>query len=346
MADRIAKPGCINVLSIDGGGIRGIIPATILAAVERSVGRRLHEVFDLISGTSTGGIIAAAIGAGAKQGQAYEPSELVDLYVKNGPTIFRKNLLTPLRAVFMPKYSPKPLERVLQKFFGAAELRSAKTPLLISSYDLETQKPFFFKSHKIASDATYNWHLWRVARSTSAAPTYFPPFRLQGDKADYALVDGGIYVNNPAVAAYAEARNIYHDATEFLVVSAGTGDRPDAIAYRKAKTWGLLGWARLIVPVIMDSVSEAVDYELDTILGKANHYRLQPELTTASSEMDNVSSANLEQLQIEGQEFVQKNAEAIEQICALLKPGRGSDLPGIGEPVPPRPPRTGTSLDK
>lgn len=101
-----------------------------------------------------------------------------------------------------------------------------------------------------------------IARATSAAPTFFPAFRLTRANEAYTLVDVGIFVNNPGMAAYAEARNLYPEESEFLIVSVGTGDRNDRITYREAKGWGLLGWANQIVPVMMDSVSEAVDYEL------------------------------------------------------------------------------------
>src|SRR5690348_18029822 len=119
----------INVLSIDGGGIRGIIPASILAALERCTGRELHQVFDLIAGTSTGGIIALGIGTTANGGKPYRPADLVGLYVANGPAIFKKGMLTRVKSCFGPKYAPDALEQVLQTFFGETQLHSALTPL-------------------------------------------------------------------------------------------------------------------------------------------------------------------------------------------------------------------------
>ncbi len=164
----------IKVLSIDGGGIRGIIPAMILAELEKRLGKELYKVFDLIAGTSTGGIIALAIGTQCKDGGAYSPGELRDMYVDRGPEIFHKSLLTPLRQLIRPKYSPGPLEVVLQKFFGDTLFSTALTPLLISSYDIEHELPFFFKSHKILShkDSEWDWPVREIARATSAAPTY------------------------------------------------------------------------------------------------------------------------------------------------------------------------------
>jgi patatin-like phospholipase/acyl hydrolase len=322
----------IKVLAIDGGGIRGIIPATILTEIQKRLNMELFKVFDLIAGTSTGGIIALGIGTKCKNNGPYSPSELVDLYVRNGPEIFKKNFLTPERQVVLPKYSPDALQSALVQFFHDTEFRTALTPLLISSYDLQGQLPFFFKSHRIAGDPTFNWKLTEIARATSAAPTFFPPLHLTRDGEDYALVDGGVFVNNPSMAAYAEARTLYRDAPQFIVVSVGTGDRQDQISYASAKDWGLLGWAKQIVPVFMDSVSEAVDYELKALPG-CTYYRLQvPHLQAASSEMDNVEPDNLKNLQELAGEYLSLPdiATIMTEMCAALMEGRGSDMPGVG----------------
>jgi len=320
----------IKVLAIDGGGIRGIIPAVMLTEIQKRLGLDLFKIFDLIAGTSTGGIIALGIGTKCKNNGPYSPSELIDLYVQNGPEIFKKNFLTPERQVVLPKYSPDALEAALAQFFQNAEFQAALTPLLISSYDLQGQLPFFFKSHKIAGDPAYNWKLTAIARATSAAPTFFPPLHLTRDDRDYALVDGGVFVNNPSMAAYAEARSLYPDAAQFIVVSVGTGDRQDRITYASAKDWGLLGWAKQIVPVFMDSVSEAVDYELNALPGCIYHRLQVPHLQEASSDMDDVDPENLKNLQSVAEDYVSSIADDLARICAELKEGRGSDLPGTG----------------
>ena len=116
--------------SIDGGGIRGIIPAIILDALQQQIGAELYTVFDLISGTSTGGIIALGIGTACKAGAAYAPAELLNLYVQNGAAIFHKPLVPLIHDLNGPKYSPEPLEACLLKFFGATKFSSALTPLL------------------------------------------------------------------------------------------------------------------------------------------------------------------------------------------------------------------------
>ncbi len=320
----------IKVLSIDGGGIRGIIPAIILAELQKRLAKNLYEVFDLIAGTSTGGIIAVGIGTRGNNSQPYSPDELLHLYVENGPAIFKKNWLTPMKELFFPKYSPEPLEAVLVKFFQATEFKTALTPLLISSYDLQGQLPFFFKSHRIASNPNYNWNVTSIARATSAAPTYFPPLHLTRGAEDYALVDGGVFVNNPSMAAYAEARALYPEFEQFVVVSVGTGDRQDDIAYAQAKHWGLVGWAKQIVAVLMDSVSESVDYQVNLMPGCAYHRLQVPHLEAAESDMDDVTPQNLENLQSTAQEYVATHSADLDAICAELNEGRGSDMPGVG----------------
>src|SRR5689334_24882123 len=175
----------IKVLCVDGGGIRGIIPSTILEYLETRIGRSLAGVFDVIAGTSTGGIIALSIGSGVRNGRPLSPAEVSQLYFDHGPDIFAKSWYTPILKWFRPKYSPRPLEHVLHNYFERVELAAALTPLLISSYDLHAQIPFFFKSHMIARDPTYNWRLADVARATSAAPTFFPPLRLSRGGTQY-----------------------------------------------------------------------------------------------------------------------------------------------------------------
>ncbi len=322
----------IKVLSIDGGGIRGIIPAIILAELQKRLGKDLASVFDLIAGTSTGGIIAVGIGTACNNGKPYAPQKLLDLYVQNGPQIFQKKFLTTFLQLFGPKYSADPLEKILAQFFGDTDLANALTPLLVSSYDLQSQLPFFFKSHKIASKPEYNWKVREVARATSAAPTFFPPHYLKRGNTSFALVDGGVFVNNPSMAAYVEARKLYPEASRIIVVSVGTGDRNDSISYGKARKWGLLGWARQIAPVLMDSVSEAVDFELGA-MPQCSYHRLQIEnLQGPIAAMDNVSPQNLAALQTLATDYVSSApvSSKLDEICAQLKPGRGSTLSGTG----------------
>jgi patatin-like phospholipase/acyl hydrolase len=314
MADR----EFVNVLAIDGGGIRGIIPAIILAELERRMGRRLHEAFDLVAGTSTGGIIALGICTPCNGGKPYSPADLLELYRDHGREIFRRGPFTALASLVAPKYSARPLNALLNEYFGDTMLKSSLTDLLIASYDLQAQSPFFFKSHRARSNPDYDWKISLVARATSAAPTFFPPLRLRAEEEEYALVDGGVFANNPAMAAYAEARSLHGDRVRVRVVSVGTGDRRDNIGYASARRWGLLSWARQIVPVFMDSVSEGVDYEISQLPGCVFHRLQLPLLPPIDNDMDDASTANVAALEKAAEIYVRENAGLMESIAREL----------------------------
>ena len=330
----------IHVLSIDGGGVRGIIPAEILAYITLKTKLLVHQMFDLIAGTSAGGIMALGLGTRCKNGaEPYSPSELADLFMSHAAEIFPAPTFPALKQLFGPKYPAGPIESILAQYFGDTMLGSALTPLLISSYDLASQKPFFFKSHKIAQDASYDVPVRRAARATSAAPTYFPPLlvpaTISGWNRELCLVDGGVIVNNPAMAAYAEARMLYGTLpqVEFMVLSIGTGDRKDRLGYRSAGHWGLFKWGRLVQPILMDSVSEAVDYEMHWIDPTAFHRFQYEHLSTSSNEIDNASSTNLRSLKRQAAEYIESHQAALDAVCEQLKQGRGARCEGTGLPA-------------
>jgi patatin-like phospholipase/acyl hydrolase len=307
-----------KILSIDGGGIRGIIPAMILTAIEDRTDRTVASMFDLMAGTSTGGIISLVLNLnGGRGAPKYRAADLVDLYVQRGTDIFSRSLwqgVSSVAGVTEEKYPVEPLEAILQEYLGDALLEQALTRVLVSSYEIETRSPFFFKSWE---DETKFLLMRQAARATSAAPTYFQPaLMLLGDKR-LALIDGGVFVNNPAMSAYAEARRLFPDERDFLIVSLGTGQLTRPIHYEEARDWGKVQWALPILNVVFDGVSSAVDYQLRQVLGD-NFIRFQTTLDTANDDMDDASPANLAALKIEAERIIQAQADDIKKLCRLL----------------------------
>jgi predicted acylesterase/phospholipase RssA len=310
-----------RILSIDGGGIRGIIPATVLAEIERRTGRRVADIFDVIAGTSTGGILACGLTMPDATGRpAHAASELVDMYVSEGPRIFPHEFLGRLRSLVDEKYSQKGIEAVLQQYLGDTMLSEAVTDIIVTAYDIERRRPFFFRSARAKVDRLYDFPMRMVARSTSAAPTYFEPFRLPAEPPDghYALVDGGVFANNPAMCAYVDAYAGKARHGEVLMVSLGTGSLTRSLPYDEVKDWGLLQWTRPILGVAFDGVSTATDYQLQQILGPDNHHRLQAELDIASDDMDNVSPENLHNLVLQAEGLIRERSGEIDAVCARL----------------------------
>jgi patatin-like phospholipase/acyl hydrolase len=265
-----------KVLSIDGGGIRGIIPAMILAEIEDRTGKSVAEMFDLIAGTSTGGILALGLAMPGDGGKSkYKAEDLIEFYEKEGLRIFSRpagHRIDSLEGIAEERYPSEGIEQVLAEYFGEVRLKDALTRILITSYEIQLRIPFFFRSERAKDSADYDFPMTQVARATSAAPTYFEPAKVEAeDPVDYyALVDGGVFANNPAMCVYVEARRILEaedsSDTDILVVSLGTGQLTDRLRYEEAAGWGLLGWARPIIDVVFDGVSDTVDFQLRELL--------------------------------------------------------------------------------
>jgi uncharacterized protein len=308
----------IRVLSIDGGGIRGLIPATILAAMEARAGRPVAQMFDLVAGTSTGGILGLAlVKPGADGRPTHAAASLVELYAARGREIFHRSFwrgVATLGGLAEERYSHAPLEAVLQEYLGEALLRDALLPTMITTYDIERRDPFFFKSWR---DDRNGVPMWQAARATSAAPIYFEPALLEVGGKRRALVDGGVFINNPALSAYAEARRRFPDERDFVVVSLGTGELTRPIAYDDARTWGAVQWALPLLGVIFDGVADAVDYQLRALLGD-RYFRFQTLLDMASDDLDNASAANVDALRREAQQILVAQASRLDPLLELL----------------------------
>jgi uncharacterized protein len=317
-----------KVLAVDGGGIWGVVPALILAAIEDQTKRPISDLFDLVSGTSTGGIIACGLTKPGADGKPDKTAnDVVQLYVAEGRTIFPSSFLQGLHlgAIRGAKYEAKGLETTLQKHFGDVRLKDALKAVLIPSYDIEKQVPIFFKSEKARTDPTYDFPMREVVRATSAAPTYFPPKKIDtGDPLNYyALIDGGVVAGNPALCAYAEAMKMGHAADGVLMVSLGTGEFRRPIKYKDASKWGQLEWAQPIINIVLQGSNSTVDYQLQQLLEyegpERSYFRFQVEFGQDTS-IDDASDANLKYLMDLTRAYLAEpdTRDTIKRLCELL----------------------------
>jgi patatin-like phospholipase/acyl hydrolase len=299
----------MRILAIDGGGIRGIIPALVLTELERRAGRPVADLFDLVAGTSTGGILACAL----TRPEARPAAELVDIYRTEGPKIFSRTpvrVITSVLGLADEKYDDTALNEALEHYLGDKLLGDAAPKLLLTSYDLEARTPKFFKSWREEDHAV---PARIAARATAAAPTYFEPVQL----GKMGLVDGGVFANDPAMCAYAEARRIAPDERPY-VVSLGTGQQTDPIHYRDAKGWGLVAWVRPLIDVVFDGVADTVDYQLREVVDDGDYARFQIELSKANDAMDDASPGNLAALAQHAEELVASSSDALDQVVGRL----------------------------
>ena len=305
----------MRVLAIDGGGIRGLIPALVLTELERRAGRRTYEMFDLIAGTSTGGILACAVCAP----DPLPASDLVQLYTEEGPKIFDRSLFQRIRSadgLLDEKYDDAALDSALERFLEHKRLAETLPDLIVPSYDTALPGPYFFKTTKAReTPATDDFPLSVVARATSAAPTYFEAL----EAGDRALVDGGVFATNPAMCALAEVLN-QEDLRprDVVLLSLGCGQRTEKHSFDEIKDWGLVGWARPILDVVFDGVSDAVNYQLERVLSPDRYLRLQVELTLASDDLDDASEENLARLRSQADDLISARSADLNALLAKL----------------------------
>lgn len=319
-----------KILAVDGGGIRGIIPALILVAIEQRTGQSISQMFDLLAGTSTGGIIALGLtkpGASGKPDKSAQ--DLVGLYEKEGGSIFPSGLRQGLHleAIRGAKYDASGIDNTLLKYFGDVRLKDALKPVLVPAYDIEKQVTIFFKSEKARTSPDADFPMRQVARATSAAPTYFPPERI--DTADpiqyYALIDGGVVAGNPAMCAYAEAVKMGKGGDGgVLMVSLGTGQLREPLRFDEALHWGQVEWARPVLDIALQGSNATVDYQLQQLLRtdgpQQSYFRFQVELSADTTAMDNARADNLKRLMDITQDYLGRpeTQSSLNHLCALL----------------------------
>lgn len=340
-----------RVLAIDGGGIRGVIAARVVARLEELITaeageeRRIADCFHMVAGTSTGGLIGIGLTAPHPERPdrpRLSGADLVELYLKEGPWIFGDTFskLRSLGGWIAPKHTPKRLEQALERRFGDARLRDALRELIVTSYDMTEPGPHFFKRWRARETTDRDASMVDVGMATSAAPTYFPSRGLRGA----ALVDGGVFATNPAVAAVVEALKRRdtdpHDLLpgELLVVSLGTGLYEVGQPQSKVGGWGRLGWIwprpddPALIATFLDGQSDAAHHWAEVLLnhepGRAvpeparqgtgpRYYRFQTKLPRGTS-LDDASEASLRELSDAADRLLAERDPELREVASRL----------------------------
>lgn len=301
------------ILSIDGGGIRGIIPAEMLKYLENAIFAEVKrhlpkeaphiplesfgDLFSLTAGTSTGGIITLGM-RGRSEGVKPGMQGLVKLYETQGQAIFTPQARGFVKKVISPlvsnKYEAAPLEEILEGYFGNLTLKDLHNPTLITTYDLPNEILYVFNSMNAKINPSDNYEVKGVARATSAAPTYFPAVKIKNEAGEEkTLVDGGVTANNPTLLAYLEAQKLYpHD--RLYIVSLGCGVVPLFTSQNREKG-GLLQWGQDIFSVVSNSSSRMIENLMSNSvhLRKDDYVRIQFDLAEEVKDMDSADKQNI-----------------------------------------------------
>ncbi|KAJ8541073.1 hypothetical protein K7X08_001889 [Anisodus acutangulus] len=353
----------ITVLSIDGGGIRGIIPATILSVLESQLQEldgkdaRLADYFDVIAGTSTGGLVTAMLTAPDENNRPlYAAKDIIPFYLEHCPKIFpQKNfgLFAPIgkmvQALIGPKYDGKYLHEVIKEKLKDTRLSNTITNVVIPTFDIKKLQPTIFSTYETKRSACYDAKLSDVCISTSAAPTYLPAhnFKVEdgkGNVIEHNLIDGGVAANNPGLVAIAEvSKEILKnnpdffpikpmDYGRFLVISIGTGAAKREQKYNSsiAAKWGIVDWlfhkgSTPLVEVFTQSSADMVDYHNSVVFqalhSEDSYLRIQEDgLIGTEASVDVATKENLERLVEIGGNLLKKPLSRVNMETGLTEP--------------------------
>ncbi|OVA08778.1 Patatin/Phospholipase A2-related [Macleaya cordata] len=345
----------VTVLSIDGGGVRGLIPGTILAFLEAELQKldgenaRLADYFDVVAGTSTGGLITLMISTpNSSNRPLYAAKDINSFYLEHGPKIFPQgtngglwgSVINFMGTVTGPKYDGKYLRSLLQGLLGKTKMHQTLTMVVIPTFDIRLLQPIVFSTHEAKRDISKDALLSDVCISTSAAPTYFPAHYFETkDSQDkvlwsFDLIDGGVAANNPTLVAmnqvtkeiFAKNEEFQHiknmDCTKYLVISLGTGSAKQENKYSAAMAskWGRLHWlyngANMPLMAFIQASGDMVDIHASVLFqalhSEKNYLRIEADdLEGNAASVDISTEENMKKLIQIGQELLKKRVSRV-----------------------------------
>ncbi|KAJ4914194.1 Patatin-like protein 1 [Raphanus sativus] len=357
-------PSCgslVTILSLDGGGVRGIMAGVILAYLEEQLqaldgeDMRLADYFDVVAGTSTGGLITAMLTVPDENGRPrFAAKDIVPFYLQHSPKIFPQpgrmfSLIPKLPKLLSgPKYDGVYLRNLLNNLLGETRLHQTVTNVVIPTFDMKKLQPTIFSSYQALADPSLDVKISDICIGTSAAPTYFPPHYfinedIKGKTSEFHLVDGGVTANNPTLLAMtAVTKQIVNDNPDmgelkplgynkFLVVSIGTGSaqKEEKYSAKKAAKWGIISWlydngSAPILDITMESSRDLVDFPQFCCVQSPTIRGQDDTLKGDASSMDLATNPNLENLVINGEKMLKNRVAQMNIDTGLYEPVPGN----------------------
>jgi patatin-like phospholipase/acyl hydrolase len=342
---------CIRVLSLDGGGVRGLISSGVLIALEREIRNRsglpkVADAFDMIVGTSIGGILALGLaspavgyaGGTARPATARHIRHMLQDYL---PRVFgtrRDRIISTLGHAVATKYANGTRQRLLKELFQSLRLEDALLPCCVTAYDTQRRQPTILRSYGVAPIGRapkqpvrpIPFSMADAAFATSAAPTYFPPALIRElepagpglERRTFSLVDGGLFANNPALIAYTEAKKVFPWAARFVIASLGTGISDTPYRHDDIRRWGFVDWVSPhhnvpLLAMMMDGQSDSAVEMLEN-LDRVGLFRFDIDVEHAHTRMDDASPANVEYLTALGDRLAEREGEKLAALAEEL----------------------------
>ena len=313
----------LKVLSIDGGGVSGIIPARILAEFEKRSGKPVSKLFDLVVGNSTGGLISLLLTTPNESQQSrYKAIDIVNLYRYRSWEIFQSSIFRKIYTGFglwEPKYNRDIYDKLLGEYLGDTRMSQLLMPTGIITYNLNSGLPTIWSRDDARKNPYKDLFIKDIAAATTAAPTYFAPKVLVdgNNKIEYHI-DGAVYENNPASASILMAFELDSSLTrqDIILLSLGTVDNQLTANTGSLSTAGLFGW--LITGRLIDVMVNAVGYWETMAITFPNSCRIQLPLKRDMLQLDNASNENLESLLKVADDYINDNSGFIDHIVNIL----------------------------
>lgn len=333
----------IRVLSVDGGGVKGIIPATILAYLENKLIEktgnskiRISDFFDFAAGTSTGAIITAmAITPKEKDKPPRKMDEVVQLYFELAGEVFKKDWKRNIKTcwgLFGTKYSESTLDSILLEKLDHWKLNELKLPCAFTGYDTHKRKPVIY-TNRDDKEKYGNYYIKDVVRGSTSIPAVFKPAYFRDGVDINTIIDGGVFANNPAMIAYVEMLKTLEITKKFkkvtpehvMMLSFGTGTGKLKIyPYNKIKKWGVVRWFIPVLNILLQGMSEVTNYQMEKFFSfweaEDNFVRINPVIRIGNANAEDASEKNMKNLHQDAINYISENHDYLDElICRLIK---------------------------
>ncbi|WVZ16607.1 hypothetical protein V8G54_009589 [Vigna mungo] len=334
----------LTVLSIDGGGIRGIIPATVLDYLDKALKAKdpnadLANYFDVIGGTGTGGLITALLATPSLDDPtrpAFTPAQIVDFYKENGPRV-----LNASRPGNGPQFDGEFLHNITRELFKDTRLSQTLTNVVIPTFDMKRQKPVIFSNYKLGRYPYFNALMSDISISAAAAPNVLPPYYFENDGVEFNLINGAdlsfisdeLVNGNPTRNTVSEALR-HNKYSRILVLSLGTGtpEFDEIWDAEMAATWGDLEWFIAGIIFLDRATTSMAEYYHGSLFQQPviTYLRIQEyELDPAYSSMINVEKGNMEGLEETGKELLEEKVKKINLDTFSVEEGVGTNAEAL-----------------
>jgi len=340
------------ILALDGGGIRGVVPAAILDYLEKKIQEikkdnriRIAKSMDLVAGTSTGSIVGSLMllpcekvnKKGPFNHPRYSMEEITNMYIEMGPGVFKTHFwhnVKTLWGLFGSKFPASNIEPKLLQMMGHHKMKDLIRPCLFTGYDIDKRRVNIY-TNKDKDQKYANFYVKDIVRGSTSIPAYFPPAYFNDGMDIHTIVDGGVFANNPSMVAYIEvSKTIFDfdekmdkfDPNDIMVISIGTGkSKKKSFPYKKSKRFGAIKWLFPVIDIMLSGASDVVDYEMEKLFRSYrrsdNYIRINPPLNFSTAPSTDASPENITNLLKDVNAYIKENRffldNLAEEICKL-----------------------------